>query len=209
MNRLLIFNTKWILLVVIAYTFHSCVDRDEEPQEKYFYYSGDNKITLYEMPEKFYIKFEGKVDENRLSQLGIASRETVQFENENSFGAINAINRDVEYSYAIVSSNQSSIENISKDHYMMPFFNIDPNIEVGISHLFTVKLKSSNDFALLDSIAGSNNVKIVGNHTFRPLWYTLSCDIRSTGNALQMANTFYETRFFQYAIPDIMEDIQF
>jgi len=209
MNRLVIFNTKWILLLVIAYTFHSCADRDEEPQDTLFYYSGDKKIILTEMPEKFYIKFEGKVDENRLSQLGFTSRETIQFKNENSFGAKNIINRDVEYSYAIVSSNQSFIENISNDHYTMPFFTINPNIEVGISHLFTVRLKSSNDFALLDSIADANNVKIVGNHTFRPLWYTLSCDIRSTGNALQMANFFYETKFFQYAIPDIMEDIQF
>ncbi|WP_209331175.1 S8 family serine peptidase [Lunatimonas salinarum] len=178
-------------------------------QETYFYYSGDKKIPLNELPEKVYVKFEGKVDENKLNQLGFASRETIQFENENSFGAINAINRDVAYSYAIVSSNQSAIKNISNDHYTMPFFSIDSNIEVGISHLFTVRLKSSTDFALLDSIANANNVKIVGNHTFRPLWYTLSCDIGSKGNALQMANTFYETKLFQFAIPDIMEDIEF
>ena len=84
----------------------------------------------------------------------------------------------------------------------MPFFTTSSNIELGISHLFTVKLKSNNDFPILDSIAKANNVKIVGNHTFRPLWYTLSCDIGST------ANTFHETKLFQYAIPDVMEELQ-
>ncbi|SHM36891.1 Subtilase family protein [Cyclobacterium lianum] len=175
-----------------------------------FFYSGDKKITLNENAEKYYLKFEGKVEENRLTQLGYSSREKLQFENENSFGAINPINRDVQYSYAVVSSDLSSVDitEISKDLYVMPFFTTAANIELGISHLFTVKLKSNNDFPILDSIAKANKVKIVGNHTFRPLWYTLSCDIGSLGNALQMANTFYETKLFQYAIPDIMEEPQ-
>jgi hypothetical protein len=39
-------------------------------------------------------------------------------------------------------------------------------------------------------------VEIVGNNGFMPLWYTLSCSKNSKGNALEMANTFYETGFF-------------
>jgi hypothetical protein len=81
-----------------------------------------------------------------------------------------SIEKDVEYSYAFVSSDLTS-NNIRNDYYTMPFFQTEKGLEIGISHLFTVNLKSSSDFAALDSIAKANSVKIVGNHTFRPLWY--------------------------------------
>lgn len=39
-----------------------------------------------------------------------------------------------------------------------------------------------------------------------PLWYTLSCTKKSKGNALDMANLFYETGFFESSEPDLMSD---
>ncbi len=39
-----------------------------------------------------------------------------------------------------------------------------------------------------------------------PLWFTLSCKRMSKGNALEMANYFYETGNFAYAEPDLMID---
>jgi len=39
-----------------------------------------------------------------------------------------------------------------------------------------------------------------------PLWYTLSCDRFSEGNALQMANLFYESDLFFSSQPDLMEN---
>lgn len=91
----------------------------------------------------------------------------------------------------------------------MPFFRSEKGVEVGISHLFTVKLKSDKDFEKLDSIATKNKVKIVGSHTYRPLWHTLSCDVSSKGNALEMANAFFESGIFEHALPDIMEEFKF
>lgn len=38
---------------------------------------------------------------------------------------------------------------------------------------------------------------------FMPLWYTLSCDNESAGDALQMANEFYESGLFEFAEPDL------
>jgi hypothetical protein len=39
-----------------------------------------------------------------------------------------------------------------------------------------------------------------------PLWYTLSCTTESSGNALEMANLFFESDLFSAAEPDLMGD---
>lgn len=40
-----------------------------------------------------------------------------------------------------------------------------------------------------------------------PEWFVLSCDNESKGNALEMANSFYESGLFAAAEPDLMEDM--
>src|SRR5574344_634280 len=75
--------------------------------------------------------------------------------------------------------------------YSAPFFLTQDSTVIGLSHLFYVKLKNSDDVILLESIAKENNVSILGNNQYMPLWFTLSCSKESTGNALQMANLFY------------------
>jgi len=62
-----------ILLLLLLVT---CISNFAYSQEVFFY-SGDKKIKLNENAEKFYLKLEGKVEENRLTQLGFSSRETI------------------------------------------------------------------------------------------------------------------------------------
>ena len=90
--------------------------------------------------------------------------------------------------------------------YSSPFFFTENGVLVGISHLFYVKLKNAGDFVQLEKTAKENNIKILGNNHFMPLWYTLACSKESAGNALEMANVVYETGLFSEAIPDIMTD---
>ena len=55
-------------------------------------------------------------------------------------------------------------------------------------------------------LASINKVDIIGNNEYMPLWYTLSCSKESTGNALELANKFYETNLFEASEPDLMSD---
>ena len=77
---------------------------------------------------------------------------------------------------------------------------------VGISQLFYVKLNTVEGINHLEKLSKENNVTILGNNQYMPLWYTLSCSKKSTGNALEMANLFYESGLFADAIPDILVD---
>lgn len=89
--------------------------------------------------------------------------------------------------------------------YAAPFFHANGK-EVGLSQFFYVKLKGEHDFKVLENLAKESKVEIVGNDSFMPLWYVLSCDNNSKGNALEMANLFYETGKFMAAQPDLMVD---
>ncbi|MBP5557251.1 MAG: S8 family serine peptidase, partial [Bacteroidales bacterium] len=79
---------------------------------------------------------------------------------------------------------------------------------VMLSHLFYVKLKRAEDIGLLESLADSMEVSIVGHDIFMPLWYTLSCNQHSVGNALQAANLFYESGLFAAAGPDFLGSVK-
>lgn len=78
---------------------------------------------------------------------------------------------------------------------------------VGVSELFHVKLKSADDMRTLQKVAGETKTTIVGRNKFMPTWYTLSCNKKSRGNALEMANYFYHTGKFVTAEPDRMVDL--
>ena len=70
---------------------------------------------------------------------------------------------------------------------------------------FRVKLKvGGSTFADLQNIAIETNTLIVGQNEFDPLIYELITDKNSQGDALQMANYFYETGNFLFASPDYL-----
>lgn len=95
---------------------------------------------------------------------------------------------------------------VSEILYEAPFFKTENGVEVGLSHLFYVKLKSESDVSKLNKLADENIVEVIGNNEYMPLWYTLSCSKKSTGNALELANKFYESGLFEEAQPDLMSD---
>lgn len=90
--------------------------------------------------------------------------------------------------------------------YEAPFFLTEESQEVGLSFLFYVKLKKDSDISNLENIARKSKVEIIGYNEFMPLWFTIACTKFSSGNALELANYFYETGLFAESQPDLMSD---
>lgn len=74
----------------------------------------------------------------------------------------------------------------------------------GIGDQFIVKLKSGGQAAVLQKIARETRTHIVFQNPSDSLTYYLKVDNRSKGNAMEMANYFYETHLFAYAEPDLL-----
>jgi subtilisin family serine protease len=112
----------------------------------------------------------------------------------------------VDLRWAVVKTNETLNQAITSVIYEAPYFLSETGKELGLSHLLYVKLNSNSDLSKLETLAFSNNVEIIGNNEFMPLWYTLACSKESNGNALEIANKFYETGLFVSCQPDLMCD---
>ena len=87
---------------------------------------------------------------------------------------------------------------------ILPVFLTENGEEIYLGVIFYVKLHKEEDLPLLEKLAEEYNVNIVGHNSYMPLWYTLLCDKDSHGNALTIANEFYETGLFEHSEPDLM-----
>ena len=76
--------------------------------------------------------------------------------------------------------------------------------ETYISNKFYVKLFDYSDTVFLHSIANEKNVDVLREISFAPQTYVLACSSSSAGNALEMANFFYETNIFEYSEPEFL-----
>jgi hypothetical protein len=101
------------------------------------------------------------------------------------------------------SIDETVLANNSLIQYVGPYFVNAMGDPEGITDLFYVELYNENDSILLDSVSNSNNVKIIASVNGLSNKYILECTKHSAGNALEMANLFYETELFASSTPEI------
>lgn len=87
-----------------------------------------------------------------------------------------------------------------------PNFTNSVGQKIGLSNYFYVKLKNLSDYQLLEAEAKRENVLIVQQNQFMPLWYTLMVTKKTTGNTMKIANQFFETGLFESSQPDFLSD---
>ncbi len=176
-----------------------------------YYWANGEKHFLELYPEKQYVLVEGQNKASIAQELGISAQNITDLEPIVISRTIQ--NRrpgkpemdNLHWGLVNQSVNKDKIQS-PKIIYTAPFFMVNGK-EIGLSQYFYVKLKQEKDKEILESLAKESLVEIVGNDHFMPLWYILSCDKNSKGNALALANLFYETGNFSSAQPDLMEDL--
>lgn len=174
----------------------------------YYWYKGE-KISFQQKSNKKYVTLNMISDSAQLKNL-------FPHFNVLEFGKCdlsNGLNHEfkkqifVEYFAIIESDSFGNLDSNDYIKYHTPFFEIN-NAEAGLSHLFYVKLKNINDLNILKNKCFENKVEIVGQNQFMPEWYTIQVSKWSNGNALEMANVFYETNLFAASEPDFLVNDQ-
>lgn len=178
-------------------------------QSNYYWYDGQ-KIFLEELNTKRFILFNPTENISNLkASLNIDNLNVEKSSKMNVFSSLAPYKKsEIEnYNWAILKGDFSEgLINHKEIVYEASFFLTPEKIQAGLSNLFYVKLKDQQDIKILEEMASINNVEILGNNKFMPLWYTLSCSKISTGNALEMANYFYESGRYAASQPDLMTD---
>ncbi|MBO5628563.1 MAG: S8 family serine peptidase [Aeriscardovia sp.] len=182
------------------------VSTSSQANECYYWFHGDKKI-IKETTKKRFLLFDTGVKEFKESNLCNKLEKELQ---EISFPGMEYVDYNEldqkRIKYLVV--DEEKFKQIQQDGlrgvvYFSNFYTSSSD-EFGISHLFYVKLKKESDVEKLQKIAKDNNVSIIGYNKYLPLWYTLSCSTKSKGNAIQMANKFYEVGDFEASEPDVM-----
>ena len=168
---------KKLLMILVSIFFL----QDILAQETYIWYNG-NKINLQTILSKRFVLVNNAPDtivlKNQIINNGYIAESFKGFQ-INTVIPFKSTNPDEKY-WTIVETNNYSI-NLSDSNilYSTPFFLTQDSVLIALSHLFYVKLKTSEDINLLENMATANNVTIFGNYKHLPLLYTLSCSKES------------------------------
>jgi len=171
-------------------------DIDKDLPAKYYWYRNE-KITMIPVKSKSFILIDTNLcDKDKLPKADFKPYE---------LGNISS-DKTKHLQYATLNKRfDPELYKIDGIVYHSPFYIVGDATEAyGVSNLFYVKLKSRDDFDKLEELAKEYKVEILGDNKLLPLWFTLSCDKHSAGDAIDMANTFYESGLFEHAEPDIM-----
>jgi subtilisin family serine protease len=182
------------------------------------YWYNDKKFYLEDYNKKNYIVVDSTITnkDELIKALDDTSLSVIYFTQTNVLNIINVYDSTLtEKQYAIIQSqgniDEKELEKNSVVNYVGPYYKSYNHgaSEFGISRLFHVMINDQNDTVLLDSMANDHNVTILGNNVYLPLIYTLECTNQSTGNALKMANLFYESNLYSFAQPSTIESFEF
>ena len=160
----------------------------------YYWYKG-NKIPITINTTKSYILFESSDEANLQlpllnSKSGLSAAKVTLSSRLQLQDATRSAANDNLYWAEVATADVNAQDKALV--YSAPYFKTSDGADLGLSHLFYVKVKSIRDVRILTTLATENKVTLLGNNEYLPLWYTLSCTNESLGNALEMANKFYE-----------------
>ncbi|MDR2935827.1 MAG: S8 family serine peptidase, partial [Rikenellaceae bacterium] len=204
---------KLLTLLFAGMAFYGCQkDFTEEPQENIpatratvdgagdYYWLGDEKIPLQKMDNKFYVMYDAANEERLTAEL--KNTRTVLAEakeefNETQFADIKGFDSG-KYTNLKAMTVEGDYEKIapvlSHAFYAAPYYKTDIG-EGRLTNRFSIALKNESDVKLLAKLAEENSVEMLGVSELDG-WYELACTRLSAGNALEMANLFYETGLF-------------
>lgn len=181
-------------------------------EETYYWFKGE-KIILTPCPNKTYLVLNGNKDTQKAATTGRLRNSKfhdVCMAKMNSAKSNLETHSEEELSWAIVDLSQSQVKQsvtANNIYYSSPLYTTESGSEIGISHLFYVKMADESQISKVEELASKYNVKVIGRDKYLPLWCTLSCSTESHGNTLEIMKLFHNCGEFEAVEPDIMTDL--
>jgi hypothetical protein len=191
-------------IFVIAFYLLISLFQTATAQDCYNYFEGKKRFYNFST-ERVAIKFKKNTPDIIKQQL---LNNPLLTERENPNG-------DIEIIRAKKGTTKEQIKNLLIDYQKHKDVVITSPIlinlqgrQVGaLTEQFIVKLKANTTIKQLQNLAFETSTEIIKQYDMQT--YILSVDRKSQGNALEMANLFYERGFFEWSEPDFLLFIQF
>lgn len=192
-------------LFFLAIFFLSGISFLNAQNEHYYYYKG-NKIPITLNKSSFNVSTDESFQTQLLEMYNFKSIHFKETNRDKRSNIVRYYKIEIEISLndERYSNLITKLKLISSIRTIMPNYILPNNKHAEMSDFFYVKLKSINDFDILQKVATENEVQIVEQNKFMPLWYTLRCTKSTKHNPLEISNLIYETGFFAAATPDFL-----
>lgn len=172
-----------------------------------YYWGSDGKIPITKSADKVWVLFkeDNSTIRTSLQTAGISSLQDVQ-----DYNLVIQNDKRTTEQFANLKSgigeikDATSLSKLESVVYVAPYYKFKSEKEYPLTNIFYVELKSSNDLSKLEELAAENNVTVIGEIPLTGNAYILACTKDSNGNALEMANLFYESGIFISSVPEFM-----
>ncbi len=189
-----------ILTFIICQIIISC-DKDDlssDCKSRYYYYDSE-KIKLTEIPNQGCISFYDTLSIETINQIleqyqGIHIL-SIPSNSKHAIISIDSENCDETDKLFDTIKNDSRISNCSK--YLIS----EEGFTLGFTDVFVCVLKSGTSPSQIIELVNSNHTEILESNNSNNR-FIIRADKNSNGDALDMANKFFESGLFEYAEPE-------
>lgn len=191
-----------VLTFIISLIIVSCKkdDLSSDCKSRYYYYDSE-KINLIEIPNQGCISFYDTLSTETINQILEQYPEihilSIPSNSNHAIVSIESENCDETAKLFVTIKNHSKISNCSK------FLVSEKGYTLGISDVFVCVLKIGTPLSKITELINNNHMEILESNSSNNR-FILRADKNSNGDALDMANKFFESGFFEYAEPEFI-----
>lgn len=203
-NRLLVLISSMFLMMILC---SSC--EKEEFRSDTYYWDGDEKVSIKPIENKSYVAYQTSDEDKLIDELSKNGLSLTKVMKGNLLSYFDSPSEEAQlllsdYKTAIIEGDYRKLESVRPYtiYCMSCYIRLSDGRELTPGFLFFAKLKSVSDSKQVEKLARKYNVVIVGVDDFINC-HELVCTNESKGNSIEIANKFYESGLFEYAIPNI------
>lgn len=188
------------LIILLLLTSHML-----SAQNNFYYYQGET-IPLKIVTDKILVKFEKEISlESKRNVISISSKVKPILEKHTH-------RNNIVIPVLAENTNENELRQIITElnknkeiEYANPYYAYFDSIVIGLTNQFIVKLKVTTTYTELEELVNSTKTTIGRQDKYDKNIYIISTNKSSTGNALEIANYFYETRKFEFSEPSFLK----
>lgn len=194
------------LTLIISLITVSCKKDDfrSDCENRYYYYNSE-KINLIEIPNLGCISFYDTLSPETINQILEQYPEidilSIPSNSKHAIVSLDSENCDKTAKLFATIKSHSEVSNCSK------FLVSGEGSILGITDVFVCVLKSGTPLSEVTELVNSNHTEIVESNSSNNR-FIIRADKHSNGDALDIANKFFESGFFEYAEPEFFTNYE-
>ena len=199
------------LFVLVTIMLYGCQDmvemlpfEESQGDESYdYYWCNGVKFPLTKDDSKSYVVMDSEKLESFRNSTTCVIKGVKALNNYSAAGVKPSKVRESKIDLVSFIMDNTSKANVNPDDiiYEAPYFKADDGSEIGITNFLSVRLKKGLNIETLYEKVEEFNLEFLGENEHDPSIQILICTKDSKGNALEMANFFYESGICEYATP--------